>query len=72
MWSQPFEDLKKNLLNQTRLIIHKLKEPNKWEKSETLTGIIVFAIDVHSYDLGDFRFTLHAMKDYFLHTSQMM
>lgn len=33
----------KNLLNETGLIIHELKEPNKWERSDTLIGIMIFA-----------------------------
>ena len=52
--------------------MHELKEWNKWEETNTLIGIIMFAIDVDWYDLGKFQFTLYAMEDYFLHISPMM
>lgn len=35
----------KNLLNETGSIIYELKEPNKWEETNTPVRIIMFAID---------------------------
>lgn len=62
----------KNMLNVTESIMSDTKERNKWGKSQTLVGIIVFAADVDWSESGNFQFTLYAMKDCVLHISSMM
>lgn len=50
--------------------MHKVKEQNRGKESHSFIRIIMLAVDVDQYDLGNFQFTLSSVKDYFPHFYQ--